>query len=101
MEEGVSRGEDPEDHGIRRRGRCDLARAGLAEEEDDAGPVVSECGNEGEVRAPDGEGFRARARAGPLWATAEGERDGPRAGHCWLRPFDTQENKGKTIIIFI
>ena len=75
MEEGVSRGEDPEDHGIRRRGRCDLARAGLAEEEDDAGPVVSECGNEGEVRVPGGDGFRAHAWAGPLWAAAEGERE--------------------------
>ena len=78
----MSRGEDPEDHGIRRRGRCDLARAGLAEEEDDAGPVVSECGNEGEVRAPGGEGFRAHAWAGPLWAAAEGERDGP-----WARQY--------------
>ena len=61
MEEGVSRGEDPEDHGIRRRGRCDLARAGLAEEEDDGGSHASAREERGERdRATEGEGIRAR-----------------------------------------
>ena len=71
--------------------RCSASCSGRSPacrgEEEDAGPAVSECVNEGEVRATGGEGFRARAWAGPLWAATEGERDGPQAGHCWLRPF--------------